>query len=282
VAKIDDLEAKLVESVPRQEVDTLHVKLRQLESLLAASIPRRETKAEADSLRAKIAQLQDRLAGSVPKAELEAKVNEIEIATKTIEDLGWKLLRSSATVEDLQSRLSDSVPRIELEATTRELESKIVDLEARLAFPIPESEAEELGTGSPVASRPAQTSPHKAGASKCPFCKYRNRPDAIYCASCGHKLEDEEARLKLIAQSPIDHSSPATTTETAHLGGFSRLKSLLGLGFESRKKIVSHTPSAESRDMPETRLTKLKSPYESGASTETEYQRDKKKFLSDR
>jgi len=189
-AKIGDLEAKLAESVPRQEVDTLHIKLRQLESLLAVSIPRRAAKAEADSLRAKIAQLQDSLAGSVPKAELEAKVNELEIAKKTIEDLGWKLLQSSATVEDLQSALSDSVPRTELEAIKRQLESKIVDLEAKLAFSTPGREAEELVTGAPVASRPAQTSPHKASASKCPFCKYRNRPDAIYCASCGHKLED--------------------------------------------------------------------------------------------
>ena len=70
----------------------MHVKLRQLESLLAVSIPRREAKAEADSLRAKVAQMQDRLVESVPKAELEAKVNELEIARKTIEDLRWKLL----------------------------------------------------------------------------------------------------------------------------------------------------------------------------------------------
>ena len=189
-AKINDLEAKLAESVPRQQVDTLHVKLRQLESLLAVSIPRREAKAEADSLRAKIAQLQDTLAVSVPKAELEAKVKELETARETIEDLGWKLLQSSATVEDLQSKLSESVPRTELDAIKRQLESKIVDLEARLAFSTPGSEAEELGTGASVASRPAQTSPHRASASKCPFCKYRNRPDAIYCASCGRKLEE--------------------------------------------------------------------------------------------
>jgi len=196
-AKIGDLEAKLAESVPRQEVDTLHVKLRQLESLLAVSIPRREAKAEADSLRAKIAQLQDRLVGSVPKAELEAKVNELEIAKKTIEDLGWKLLQSSATVEELQSNLSNSVPRTELEAIKRQLESKIVDLEAKLAFSIPGSEAKKLRTRTPVTSRPAQTSPHTAGSPKCPLCKYKNRPDAIYCASCGHKLEDETGQVKL-------------------------------------------------------------------------------------
>jgi hypothetical protein len=279
VAKIGDLEARLAESVRRQEVDTLHVKLRQLESLLAASIPRREAKAEADSLRAKIAQLQDTLAGSVPRAELEAKVNELEIARKTIEDLGGKLLRFSATVEDLQSKLSDSVPRIELEGIKRELESKIVDLEAKMAFPIPGRQAEELGTGAPVASRLPQTSPRKAGGSKCPFCKYRNRPDAIYCASCGHKLEDAEARLKLIAQSPIEHSSQVTTAETAHLGALSKLKSRLG--FRSREEnIALHTPSAQSEGKLETELAKLKSLYESGALTETEYQ-EKKKLLSD-
>ena len=47
VARISDLEAKLSESVPRQEADKLHVRLRQLESLLAESVPRREAKAKA-------------------------------------------------------------------------------------------------------------------------------------------------------------------------------------------------------------------------------------------
>ena len=149
VAKIGDLEAKLAESVPRQEVDTLHVKLRQLESLLAASIPRREAKAEADSLRAKIAQLQDRLAGSVPKAELEAKVNELEIARKTIEDLGGKLLRSSATVEDLQSKLSDSVPRIELEAIKRAAGIKDCGSRSEVGFPDPWKRSGRTGNWSP-------------------------------------------------------------------------------------------------------------------------------------
>ena len=282
VAKIGDLESKLAESVPRQEVDTLYVKLRQVESLLAVSIPRREAKAEADSLRAKIAQLQDRLAGSVPKTELEAKVNELETARKTIEDLGWKLLRSSATVEDLQSKLSDSVPKIELEAVKRQLESKIVNLEANLAFSIPGREAKELVTGAPVALRPVQTSLYKASASKCPFCKYRNRPDAVYCASCGHNLKDEKARLKLIEQSPIEHSSPITTAKRTRIGGLSKLKSLLGSGSKSQKNITPHTPSAQPEDMLETELTKLKSLYESGALTETEYQRKKNKLLSDR
>jgi hypothetical protein len=280
MAKIGDLEAKLAESVPRQEVDTLHVKLRHSESLLAVSILRREAKAEADSLRAKIAQLQDGLAASVPKAELEAKVNELEIARKTIEDLGWKLLRSSATVEELQSKLSESVPRIELEAIKRQLESRIVDLEANLAFSIPGREAEELVTGAPVASRPAQTSPHKASASKCPFCNYKNRPDAICCASCGHKLEDEKEGLKFNEQSQIEHSSPVTTTKTAHIGGLSKLKSLLRSGSKSQKNITSHTPSAQSENRLETELMKLKSLYESGALTEAKYQREKKKLLS--
>jgi hypothetical protein len=281
VARIGDLEAKLSESVPRQEVDKLHVRLRQLESLLAESVPRREAKSEADSLRANVAHLQDRLAGSVPKAELEAKVNELATARKTIEDLGGQLSSSSARIVELQSKLSDSVPRTELETIKNQLESNIVDLESKLAVMIPSSEAQELRTGTSVASRPAKTSSQRAGPSKCPLCKYKNRPDAIYCASCGHNLEDEEGGLKLVAKPSAEHSSSVTATKTAQIGGLSKLKSLLGSGFESQKKTTSHAPSARSEDMLETELTKLKSLYESGALTETEYQREKKKLLSD-
>jgi predicted RNase H-like nuclease (RuvC/YqgF family) len=186
--KIGNLEARLSQSVPRQEIDRLHVRLRQLESLLAQSVPRREAKAEADSLRANVAELQDRLAGSVPKAILEAKVNELESAGKTIEDLREQLSRSSTKIDELQNKLSDSVPRSELETVKTQLESNIVDLKAKLTFSAPRSETEGLTTGTPVTSRPSQTSARKAGPSKCPVCKYRNRPGAIYCASCGHKL----------------------------------------------------------------------------------------------
>ena len=280
VAKIGDLEAKLSESVPRQETDKLHVRLRQLESLLAESVPRREAKAEADSLRVKVAQLQDRLAELVPKAELEAKVNELATANKAIEDLKGQLSRSSAKIEELQSKLSDSVPRKELETVKSQLESKIVELEAKLAVSIPRSKAEELRSGTPVASRSPQALAQRAGSPKCPLCKYKNRPDAIYCASCGHKLEDETGQVKLNAKSSIEQSSPVTTSKTAHLRGLSKLKSLLGSGFQPQKNTTSHTPNVQSGDMLEAELTKLKSLYESGALTETEYER-KKKLLSD-
>jgi hypothetical protein len=213
----------------------------------------------------------------VPKAELEAKVNELAIARKTIEDLGGQLSRSSAKVEELQSKLSDSVPRTELETIKSQLESNIVDLQAKLAVAIPRSEARELGSRISAASRPAQTSPQKAGPSKCPLCKYKNRSDAIYCGSCGHKLEDEKGGLKLVAE----HSPSVTATKTTHLRGSSRLKALIWSGFKSQKNLVSNTPSVQSGDLLETQLTKLKSLYESGALTETEYQREKKKLLGE-
>ena len=281
VAQIDDLEAKLAECMSRQEVDTLHVRLRRLESLLAESIPRREAKAETDSLRAEVAKLQDRLAGSVPKGELKGKVDELEIARKTIEDLGGQVSRSSAKIEELQRKLSDSVPRTEHETIKNQLQSNIVDLEAKLAVSIPRSEAEEQRTRTLIASRPVRASSEQPGPPKCPACKYRNRPDAIYCASCGHKLEDEKGGLRFNEQSQIEHSSTVTTMKTTHIGGLSKLKSLLGSGFGSQKNITSHAPSAQSEDMLETELTKLKSLYESGALEETEYQREKKKLLSD-
>ena len=266
MARIGDLEAKLSESVPRQETDKLHVRLRQLESLLAESVPRREAKAEIDSLRVSVAQLQDGLAELVPKAELEAKVNELATANKEIEDLKGQLSRSSAKIEELQSKLSDSVPRKELETVKNQLESKIVELETKLAVPIPK--------------RSPQTLAQRAGSSKCPLCKYKNRPDAIYCASCGHKLEDETGQVKLNAKSSIEQSSPVTTSKTAHLGGLSRLKSLPGSGFRPQKKTTSHTPNVQSGDMLEAEFTKLKSLYESGVLTEADYDR-KKKLLRD-
>jgi DNA repair exonuclease SbcCD ATPase subunit len=186
--KIWDLEARLSESVPRQEVDRLHVRLRLLESLLAESVPIREAKAQANSLNASLAELQERLAESVPKAELESKVNELESARKTIEDLRGQLSQSSTKIEELQSKLFESVPRSELETMKSQLESDIVDLKARLAASFPKSEAEELTTGTQLTAGPGQTSTRKAVPEKCPVCKYRNRPDAVYCASCGHKL----------------------------------------------------------------------------------------------
>lgn len=228
VARIVDLEAKLSESAPRQETDKLHVRLRQLESLLAESVPRREAKAEADFLRVKVAQLQDRLMELVPKAELEANVNELATANKTIEDLRRQLSRSSAKIEELQSNLSDSVPKKELETVKNQLESNIVELEAKLAVSIPRSEAKELRSGTTVASRSPQTHAQRAGSPKCPLCKYKNRPDAIYCASCGHKLEDETGQVKLNAKSSIEQSSPVTTSKMAHLEGRSKLTPLLG------------------------------------------------------
>jgi O-antigen/teichoic acid export membrane protein len=212
-AKIVDLEAKLAESVPRQEADRLHVRLRQLETLLAESIPRREAKAEADSLRTNVAQLRDRLAGSVPEAELEAKADELDIARKTIEDLKEQLSRSSAKIEELQSRLTDSVPRSELEAIRSQLESNIMDLKAKLTVSIPRSEAEELRTTTLAASRSAQTSTQKA-RPKCFFCKHRNCSDAIYCTHCGHKLEDKKGTAESNSRPQLYER--ASSSEVAH------------------------------------------------------------------
>jgi hypothetical protein len=281
VARIGDLEAKLSESVPRQETDKLHVKLRQLESLLAESVPRRQAKAEADSLRVKVAQLHDRLAELAPKAELEAKVNELATAGRTIEDLKGQLLRSSAKIEELQNKLFGSVPRRELETVKNQLESKIVELEAKLTASIPRSEVQELRAGTPVTSRSPQTLAQRAGSPKCSLCKYKNRPDAIYCAGCGHKLEDETRQVKLNAKSSIEQSSPVPTSKTPHLGGLSKLKSLLGSGFQPQKNTMSHTLNFQSGRMLEAEFAKLKSLYESGALTETEYEWRKKKLLSD-
>ena len=208
VAKISDLEAKLSESMPRQEVDKLHVRLRQLESLLAESVPRREAKAESDSLRMKVAQLHDRLAELVPKTELETKVNELATAKKAIEDLKGQLSRSSIKIEELQSKLSDSVPRKELETMKNRLESKILGLETESAVSIPRSEEEELRDGAPAVSRSPQTLAQRTSSPKCPLCKYKNRPDAIYCTSCGHKLKDETEQAKPKAK-------PSSTLELA-------------------------------------------------------------------
>ena len=263
VAQIDDLEAKLAECMSRQEVDTLHVRLRRLESLLAESVPRREAKAEADSLRAETAKLQDMLAGSVPKGELEAKVGELEIARKTIEDLGGQVSRSSAKIEELQRKLSDAVPRTELETIKNQLQSNIADPEAKLAVSIPRSETEEQRIRTPNASRPVRASSQQTGSPRCPACKYKNRPDAIYCASCGHKLEDEKEGLRLVPQPSTEHSSPVTTVKTAHIGGLSKLKSLLGSGFESQKNVTSHAPSAQSGDL-ETQFDEAEIPIRIG------------------
>jgi len=280
VARIGELEAQLSESTSRQETDKLHVRLRQLESLLAESVPRREAKAETDSLRAKVAQLQDRLAELAPKAELEAKANELATANKTIEDLTGQLSRSSAKIEELQSRLSDSVPRRELETVKNQLEPKIVELEAKLAVSILRSEAKELRAGTPVASRSPQTHAQKVGPPKCPLCKYKNRRDAIYCASCGHKLEDKTGQVQANAKPSTAQSSSATTSKTVHLGGLSKLKSHLRSRFRPQKNTTPHSPNVQSGHMLEAELTKLKSLYESGALTETEYER-KKKLLTD-
>jgi len=159
---------------------------------------------------------------SVPKTELESLRASLVALTQC-----------SAKIDELQGKLSNSIPKTELETIKGELESKVVDLEAKLAASIPGSEARELRAETSVVSRSPEALAQRAGSPKCPLCKFKNRPDAIYCASCGHKLEDEEATLKLVAESPIEQPSPATTTKTARLGALSKLKSLLRSVFKS-------------------------------------------------
>jgi DNA repair exonuclease SbcCD ATPase subunit len=287
IDKVSKLEAKLAESIPRGEAQRLRAEIEELEKKLATS------KSEGESLRAKVAQFQDTLTMSVPKADSEAKVNEleaklsverreIEVARKTIRDLQEQLSQSSARIDELQGKLSDSIPRTEVETTKRELETKIVGLEAKLAPLVAKSEVDELRTGVPVALRPAEIFP-----KSCPMCKYRNRPDAIFCAGCGHMFvsRDEKEGTKLIARSPTEQPSIVTPMmtgpSTAELGRLSKLKSKLGSGFKSQKKVISHPPSIQSGDMLEARLTKLKSLHDSGALTEGEYEQEKRKLLGE-
>lgn len=293
--KVTKLEAKLAESVPGDVAERLHVEIEEVEKKLAAS------KSDADSLHAKVAQLQDRLEESVPRAESEAKLNEleakasvqireIEVARKTIEDLQGQLSQSSARIDELQAKLSDSVPRTEHETTKGELESKIVDLKAKLAGSIPESEEDELRTGASVASKPAQTFAQQAGLPKsCPMCKYTNRFDAMFCASCGHVLDskngkDEKGETKLIARPPIEQPSTVTLMTTrpsmANQGRLSKLRSLLGSRFKSRENLIPLSSGTQSGDMLEAQLTKLRSLYDSGALTDVEYKEEKRKLLS--
>jgi hypothetical protein len=94
----------------------------------------------------------------------------------------------------------------------------------------------------------------------------------------------EKDGMKLAAQSQIEQ--PPTTASirpgppTADLGRFSKLKSMLGSGLKSQKPIPCPS-GVQSGDMLEAQLTKLKSLYDSGALTETEYQQEKRKLLSE-
>ena len=120
--KIVKLEAELAESVPRSETDQIRAEVEELQKELAAS------KSEADSLREQLAQLQARLVDSVPKAELEAKASE----------LGANLWRARRDLELVKSNVGDR------EALEGELQSKVVDLETKLAASIPRTEADAL------------------------------------------------------------------------------------------------------------------------------------------
>jgi chromosome segregation ATPase len=84
------------------------------------------------------------VAESVPKTESEARASELEsklsgtrrdleVARSTIQDLAQQLSQSSAEIDELQGKLSNFVPITELETIKREPQSKIADLEEKLA-----------------------------------------------------------------------------------------------------------------------------------------------------
>ena len=150
--RIGVLEAKLAESIPKKEADTLYVRLRKLESLLAESVPRREAEAASVKLQGEVEQLKEKLALSLPKVEVQAaKAELLDEITKLedklaesvprgeaerlrveIEELEKKLAVSKsdadslhAEVAQLQDRLAQSVPRAESEANLNELEAKV-------------------------------------------------------------------------------------------------------------------------------------------------------------
>lgn len=105
--RVRNLESKLSNSVPKQDLEALkrsmEGKIAELQAVLARSVP----KSDADSLNARIGELEGQLAESVPKMQLEEvrrKVEELETRNQTLE-VGNGGLESQ--VKELGSRLQD-------------------------------------------------------------------------------------------------------------------------------------------------------------------------------
>ena len=103
--RVRNLESKLSDSVPKQDLEalkgSLEGKLSELQGELARSVP----KSDADSLNAQIKELEGLLAESVPRLQLEEasrKVDELETTKKALE-AGNEELESQVT--ELKSRL---------------------------------------------------------------------------------------------------------------------------------------------------------------------------------
>jgi len=103
--RVRNLESKLSESVPKQDLEALkgglEGKISELQARLAESVP----KSDADSLNARIGELEGQLAESVPRLQLEEasrKVDELKTTKKALE-AGNEELESQVT--ELRSRL---------------------------------------------------------------------------------------------------------------------------------------------------------------------------------
>ena len=117
-SKIVDLEGKLAASVPKSEADALAEKANRLEAVLT------ETREKLNSAEAKGRDLELKLTESVPKADAEAKSREL-----------------TDRIRELESKLSESVPRIELDAAKAQAESTIRELQGKLSESRSEADA---------------------------------------------------------------------------------------------------------------------------------------------
>lgn len=130
--RVKNLELKLSESVPKQDMEALGGKLEgkisELQGELANSVP----KSDADSLSARIRELEGVLAESVPKPDLEeanTKVGELEAIKKSLEagkeELESQVRELQSTVQRLERTESSQTKEIGM------LKGRVADTDAR-------------------------------------------------------------------------------------------------------------------------------------------------------
>ena len=105
--RVRNLESKLSESVPKRDLEAMKGRLEGQVSTLRARLEGSVPKSEADSLRAHVGELEGLLAESVPRPQLEEasrKVDELETLKRALEAGKLEL---DSKVGELKSRIQD-------------------------------------------------------------------------------------------------------------------------------------------------------------------------------
>ena len=132
--RIQNLQSKLAESVPKTELEadraTSEAKIAELEAKLERSVP----KEEMDALQGRLRELESKQAEPIPKSEAEAELESTSSKLRgEVEELERKLVGSKSEVDSLRAELAQLHDKLAESISKAESESKVHELETKLS-----------------------------------------------------------------------------------------------------------------------------------------------------